>query len=147
MGQPWDFIHPPAVFQHIAVHAAAPIAKPKGNQQIFIYLFLAVLPPHSLNCRGKQFPIVGIEPGAWLVPGFRRGDKMCQYFTPINAFPPKCVVRHTVILVPTNFGSHKRVDPSLFQNLRQCPGIPKYIREPQIFHLFAKFIFNKFAAN
>ena len=56
-------------------------------------------------------------------------------------------MRHTVILIPADFGGHEHINSGFFQNLRQGPGIAEHIRKPEIFHLFAELILDEFASD
>ncbi len=72
---------------------------------------------------------------------------MGQNLAAVNSFPPECIVRHAIILVPAYFGSHKGIDSGLLQNLGKCPGITEYVWQPEIFHVLSKLILDKLTSH
>ena len=72
---------------------------------------------------------------------------MGQHLGAVHPFPAEGIVGHPVVLVPTDLRGHKHVDPGFFQDLGQRPGIAEHVREPQVFHVFSKFLFQETAAD
>ncbi len=144
IGKPRNFFNSSPVLQHIPVHAAAPVAVSKGNQQILIHLLFAVGVPDALHRSGRNHAVIGIKPGVPLPPGLRCGDKVGQN---LASLPFESIVRHTVILVPAYLCGHKGADSGFLQNLRKRPGIAEHIGQPQKFHVLVKLFLYKSAAN
>ena len=72
---------------------------------------------------------------------------MGEYLGAVHSFPAEGIMGHTVKLIPADLGGHKHVNTGFLQNLRQSPGIAEHIGEPQIFHIFPKFLFQESAAD
>ena len=116
--KPRNLINTSSCFQKVTVYTAAAISVSKGNQQVFVHFFFTVCIPYAFYCFCSKKPVIGIEPGAWLIPWFRSGDKVCQHFASVHTFPVESIMWHTVKLVPADFGSHKHINTRFFQNLR-----------------------------
>src|SRR5450759_1423770 len=65
---------------------------------------------------------------------------MCQYFGPVDTFPPEAVVRVLVHLAPGEFLRHEVVDTGLLHELWQRTRITKDVREPQVSDVHAKLL-------
>ena len=139
-------INTTSVFQHIPVDPAAAITKSISNQQLLVHLLFTVCIPGSFDSFWNQLSIVGIKPGSRFIPWFWCSNKMCQNLAAINSFPFESIMRHTVILIPTDLCCHKSINPGFFQNLWKCPGISEHIRKPQVLYIFTEFILDKFAS-
>ncbi|GFI48825.1 hypothetical protein IMSAGC020_00020 [Lachnospiraceae bacterium] len=141
-----NLVKPSSALQHIPVHAAAPVAVTKGDQQILIHLLVTVCVPHSLYRPREQIAVVSIEPGIPFSPRLRRRDEVRQDLAAVDPLPLERIVRHTVILIPADLGGHEGVDPRLFQDLRKRPGIAEHVRQPQKFHVPSELLLDEPAA-
>ena len=122
--------HRTQVFEHFAGRAAAAVAVAKGHEDVLLdFLLLEVLPGIQGGLRvGRGVVGAGSDGGAAVL---RRGAEMGQHARAVQPLPPERVVRHAVVLVPAQLDGEKVVQPGLFDELRQRPGIAEDIRQPQ----------------
>ena len=146
MGHTGNLVNPPAPFQHIPGDAAAPVPKTIGDQQVLVHIFFCIGIPYALNGFGDQLPVVGVKPASRLAVHCGGGDKMGEHAAPVNSLPVKGVMGHPVILVPADLGGHKHINTGFTQNLGQCPGIAKHIRQPEEMYVPAKFFLDELAS-
>ena len=145
MRQPRNPVQSPSLFQHVTVHTPAAVSESIGDEQVFVHLLLTVGIPHAFYSLWHKLAVVGVEPGARFIPGFRCGDEMGQHFAAVNALPFEGVVRHTVKLVPAYLCGHEHINAGFFQDLGKCPGVAEHIRQPKVFHIFSELILDEFA--
>ena len=145
MRQSRNPVQSPSLFQHVTVHTPAAVSESISDEQVFVHLLLTVGIPHAFYSLWHKLAVVGVEPGARFIPGFRCGDEMGQHFAAVNALPFEGVVRHTVKLVPAYLCGHEHINAGFFQDLGKCPGVAEHIRQPKVFHIFSELILDEFA--
>ncbi len=126
--QAGEMLHFTQVFEHFTGRAAAAIAIAKGHKDLFLDFLLLEAFPGSQGRFRRGRGIIGAGVGGAVLWG---GAEVGQNTRAIQSLPPERVVGEAVVLVPTEFDREKIIQPGLFDQLRQRPGITENIRQPE----------------
>ena len=115
------------IFQIVSCRAATAIAVTKGQEECIQISLLASVLPHVHQLGGV---------GAVGVAGRQEGTDLRA----VHAFPVEIMVRElfAFIVRPENLLSYQIFNAAALQNLRQCSGITKGIRQPQHLAVYAE---------
>ena len=67
----------------------------------------------------------------WLFPDIGVRGQFGDTFGAVNALPPENLIRHVIVLIPGHLVGDEVFHARLRDQLRQCPGIAKGIRQPE----------------